>query len=106
MRMLRWRREFPLSRLLRQRAVCVCVWLRLPLTRPRANANMDLFDDLREDERATNASFADASDFIVDIREYDVPYHVRVMIDLGRSWQTRGRRNVSDECKLTAAQQI
>ncbi|CAG9957228.1 unnamed protein product [Clonostachys rosea f. rosea IK726] len=26
----------------------------------------------------------DASDFIVDIREYDVPYHVRVMIDLGR----------------------
>lgn len=26
---------------------------------------------------------SDASDFIVDIREYDVPYHVRVMIDLG-----------------------
>lgn len=24
-----------------------------------------------------------ASDFIVDIREYDVPYHVRVAIDKG-----------------------
>lgn len=55
------------------------------LTLYRANnANFDLFDnDLRDDERRTNASFAEASDFIVDIREYDVPYHVRVMIDLG-----------------------
>ncbi|KAK5661819.1 hypothetical protein OQA88_9921 [Cercophora sp. LCS_1] len=45
--------------------------------------NFDLFDDdLRVDERRNNASFAEASDFIVDIREYDVPYHVRVMIDL------------------------
>ena len=26
----------------------------------------------------------DASDFIVDIREYDVPYHVRVAIDKGK----------------------
>jgi DNA polymerase epsilon subunit 1 len=53
----------------------------------RANdANFDLFDDdLRDDERRNNASFAEASDFIVDIREYDVPYHVRVMIDLGKS---------------------
>lgn len=49
----------------------------------RANGNFDLFDDdLRTDER-TNNSFAEASDYIVDIREYDVPYHVRVMIDLG-----------------------
>lgn len=48
------------------------------------NGNFDLFDDdLRDDERRNNASFAEASDFIVDIREYDVPYHVRVMIDLG-----------------------
>ncbi|KAK4155667.1 hypothetical protein C8A00DRAFT_13335 [Chaetomidium leptoderma] len=48
-----------------------------------ANGNFDLFDDdLRTDERRNNASFAEASDFIVDIREYDVPYHVRVMIDL------------------------
>lgn len=31
----------------------------------------------------TNA-YADASDYIVDIREYDVPYHVRVMIDMGK----------------------
>jgi DNA polymerase epsilon subunit 1 len=26
----------------------------------------------------------DANDFIVDILEYDVPYHVRVSIDLGK----------------------
>jgi len=48
-----------------------------------ANAGFDLFDDDRDDERRLNASVADASDFIVDIREFDVPYHVRVMIDLG-----------------------
>ncbi|KAL2072031.1 hypothetical protein VTL71DRAFT_11374 [Oculimacula yallundae] len=47
-----------------------------------ANAGFDLFDDDRDDERRLNASVADASDFIVDIREWDVPYHVRVMIDL------------------------
>ncbi|KAL7820784.1 DUF1744 domain-containing protein [Trichoderma gracile] len=45
--------------------------------------NFDLFDnDLRDDERNTSTSISEASDFIVDIREYDVPYHVRVMIDL------------------------
>ncbi|KAI0129159.1 DNA polymerase epsilon [Xylariales sp. AK1849] len=45
-------------------------------------AGFDLFDDdSRDNGRRHNASFADASDFIVDIREYDVPYHVRVMID-------------------------
>ncbi|KAL2752065.1 hypothetical protein ACRALDRAFT_1052995 [Sodiomyces alcalophilus JCM 7366] len=47
-----------------------------------ATGDIDLFDDVRDDDRRTNASFADASDYIVDIREYDVPYHVRVMIDL------------------------
>ncbi|KAL2163261.1 hypothetical protein VTH06DRAFT_5317 [Thermothelomyces fergusii] len=48
-----------------------------------ANGNFDLFDDdPRTDDRRNNPSFSDASDFIVDIREYDVPYHVRVMIDL------------------------
>ncbi|KAJ4291341.1 DNA polymerase epsilon catalytic subunit [Collariella sp. IMI 366227] len=48
-----------------------------------ANSNFDLFDDdPRADDRRNNPSFAEASDFIVDIREYDVPYHVRVMIDL------------------------
>lgn len=30
-------------------------------------------------------SRADASDYIVDIREYDVPYHVRVAIDKSQS---------------------
>lgn len=49
------------------------------------NSNFDLFDDSRDDERNMNNAFADASDFIVDIREYDVPYHVRVMIDLSQS---------------------
>lgn len=48
-----------------------------------ANAGFDLFDDERDDNRRLNASVADASDFIVDIREWDVPYHVRVMIDMG-----------------------
>ncbi|KAK4215556.1 hypothetical protein QBC37DRAFT_121574 [Rhypophila decipiens] len=48
-----------------------------------AAGNIDHFDDdLRIDDRRNNASYLEASDFIVDIREYDVPYHVRVMIDL------------------------
>jgi DNA polymerase epsilon subunit 1 len=46
------------------------------------NGNFDLFDDVQDDGRAANP-YSDASDYIVDIREYDVPYHVRVMIDLG-----------------------
>ncbi|KAL8972815.1 MAG: hypothetical protein Q9183_000342 [Haloplaca sp. 2 TL-2023] len=45
-----------------------------------ANAGFDLFDDDRHDTRRNNG-IADASDYIVDIREYDVPYHVRVAID-------------------------
>ena len=53
----------------------------------RSNGNFDLFDDSRDDDRHMNTSFADASDFIVDIREYDVPYHVRVLIDLGMTLQ-------------------
>ncbi|KAL9130915.1 MAG: hypothetical protein Q9217_001018 [Psora testacea] len=45
-----------------------------------ANAGFDLFDD--DDRRQTGSNgIADASDYIVDIREYDVPYHVRVAID-------------------------
>ncbi|OAL46092.1 DNA polymeras-like protein epsilon [Pyrenochaeta sp. DS3sAY3a] len=46
-----------------------------------ANAEMDFFDndDYEHEKRATTTS--DASDFILDIREYDVPYHVRVAID-------------------------
>jgi DNA polymerase elongation subunit (family B) len=55
------------------------------LTSHRANGNFDLFDDDGQtNDRRANPSIAEASDFIVDIREYDVPYHVRVMIDLGR----------------------
>lgn len=53
------------------------------------NGNFDLFDDLRDDERHMNSAISDASDFIVDIREYDVPYHVRVMIDLGECFYPR-----------------
>ncbi|KAL2014116.1 hypothetical protein VTN00DRAFT_1641 [Thermoascus crustaceus] len=45
-----------------------------------ANAGFDLFDeDLMNDTRPNGN--VNASDFIVDIREYDVPYHVRVAID-------------------------
>jgi len=51
------------------------------LTWSSANAGFDLFDDDRNDDKRLNASVTDASDFIVDIREWDVPYHVRVMID-------------------------
>lgn len=48
------------------------------------NGNFDLFDDdTRIDEKRLNTSITEASDFLVDIREYDVPYHVRVMIDKG-----------------------
>ncbi|TGO38041.1 hypothetical protein BHYA_0083g00200 [Botrytis hyacinthi] len=46
-----------------------------------ANAGFDLFDDSRDDDKRLNVSIAEGSDFIVDIREWDVPYHVRVMID-------------------------
>jgi DNA polymerase elongation subunit (family B) len=53
-----------------------------------ANTGFDLFDDERDDDKRLNASVTDASDFIVDIREWDVPYHVRVMIDLGKFWKT------------------
>lgn len=49
-----------------------------------ANAGFDLFDDSRDDDKRLNATIVDASDFIVDIREYDVPYHVRVAIDKGK----------------------
>ncbi|KAH0537339.1 DNA polymerase epsilon catalytic subunit [Glutinoglossum americanum] len=45
-----------------------------------ANAGFDLFDELRDNDKRSNG-IADASDYIVDIREYDVPYHVRVAID-------------------------
>lgn len=43
-----------------------------------------MFDDAQDDDKRPN-TFVDASDFIVDIREYDVPYHVRVSIDKGQT---------------------
>ena len=46
------------------------------------NAGFDIYDDEEHEKRSTG--FVDASDFIVDIREYDVPYHVRVAIDRGQ----------------------
>ncbi|KAH7137990.1 hypothetical protein B0J11DRAFT_513356 [Dendryphion nanum] len=46
-----------------------------------ANAGFDIFDDEEQDYEKRPTSTIDASDFILDIREYDVPYHVRVAID-------------------------
>ncbi|KAJ4348416.1 DNA polymerase epsilon catalytic subunit [Didymosphaeria variabile] len=43
-------------------------------------AGFDIFDDDYDYDRRPTATI-DASDFILDIREYDVPYHVRVAID-------------------------
>ena len=45
-----------------------------------ATAGFDIFDEERSNEKRST-SISEASDFIVDIREYDVPYHVRVTID-------------------------
>jgi DNA polymerase elongation subunit (family B) len=47
-----------------------------------ANAGFDIFDEINDHARRPNG-VVDASDFIVDVREYDVPYHVRVAIDKG-----------------------
>lgn len=49
---------------------------------PRTSAGFDLFDDELDDDVRLNKTM-NASDFIIDIREYDVPYHVRVAIDKG-----------------------
>jgi DNA polymerase epsilon subunit 1 len=51
-------------------------------TSQSANAGFDIFDENNDYEKRPNG-VVDASDFIVDIREYDVPYHVRVAIDKG-----------------------
>ncbi|KAI9844901.1 MAG: DNA polymerase epsilon catalytic subunit [Sclerophora amabilis] len=45
-----------------------------------ADAGFDLFDDSRDTNTRQN-SIVEASDYIIDMREYDVPYHVRVAID-------------------------
>ncbi|KAI9724617.1 MAG: DNA polymerase epsilon catalytic subunit [Chrysothrix sp. TS-e1954] len=43
------------------------------------DTSFDIFEDGVADQRT--GSVLDASDAIVDVREYDVPYHVRVAID-------------------------
>jgi hypothetical protein len=60
------------------------------LTIRSTNAGFDIFDDEYEYEKRPTATI-DASDFILDIREYDVPYHVRVAIDKGRLLLHNGR---------------
>lgn len=52
------------------------------LTIGSSTAGFDIFDDDYDYDRRPTATI-DASDFILDIREYDVPYHVRVAIDKG-----------------------
>ena len=54
----------------------------LPADCKSAKAGFDLYD---EEQRGGSwpDTISDVSDFIVDIREYDVPYHVRVAIDKG-----------------------
>ncbi|KAI4127234.1 MAG: hypothetical protein LQ338_003310 [Usnochroma carphineum] len=63
-----------------------------------ANAGFDLFDDER-DHAGQNDSIADASDYVVDIREYDVPYHVRVAIDkdirIGKWYSVQAKHGVT-----------
>lgn len=49
-----------------------------------ADAGFDIFDDDVQDHDRRPTGVVDASDFIVDIREYDVPYHVRIAIDKGK----------------------
>ncbi|MCJ1294308.1 DNA polymerase epsilon catalytic subunit [Xylographa carneopallida] len=44
------------------------------------NAGLDFYDDSEDNDARLNGA-TDASDYVVDIREYDVPYHVRVAID-------------------------
>ncbi|KEF59736.1 DNA polymerase epsilon catalytic subunit A [Exophiala aquamarina CBS 119918] len=45
-----------------------------------ATAGFDVYDEEQAHDTRPNG-IAEASDFIVDIREYDVPYHVRLVID-------------------------
>ena len=48
-----------------------------------AAADYGFYDDHNDSRKAT--SVLEASDCIIDIREFDVPYHVRVAIDKGKS---------------------
>ncbi|KAL2056324.1 hypothetical protein ABVK25_003347 [Lepraria finkii] len=70
-----------------------------------ANAGFDLFDDKRDNDRQLSG-IADASDYIVDIREFDVPYHVRVAIDrdirIGKWYTVEAKHGVT---KLTCIEE-
>ena len=46
-----------------------------------ATAGYDFLDNGDHDSRNKSTVAGDPSEYIVDIREYDVPYHVRVAID-------------------------
>ncbi|KAK8243427.1 hypothetical protein HDK90DRAFT_430763 [Phyllosticta capitalensis] len=78
-----------------------------------ANAGFDMFDDAQDDDKRPN-TFVDASDFIVDIREYDVPYHVRVSIDkdirVGKWYTVEAKHGVTTlkciEDRLTRADPV
>lgn len=61
------------------------IFFRTLLIGDSASAGFDLFDDSRENDKRLNTTIADGSDFIVDVREFDVPYHVRVTIDRGNT---------------------
>jgi DNA polymerase epsilon subunit 1 len=62
------------------------------LTLSSANSGFDLFDDELINDARPNGN-TNASDFIIDIREYDVPYHVRVAIDKGKQPSNYMRNN-------------
>ena len=63
-------------------------WLmfRKSLIKDSANVDYDLYNGTSAS--ADDTVVSDASDFIVDIREYDVPYHVRLAIDKGKRYRT------------------
>ena len=69
------------------------------LTFLSATAGFDMIDDDRDDRTLKNG-IANASDFVVDIREYDVPYHVRVAIDLdiriGRWYTVEAKHGITN----------
>ncbi|KAF2278324.1 DUF1744-domain-containing protein [Westerdykella ornata] len=78
-----------------------------------AEAGFDMYDDDLEYEKRTTSTI-DASDFIIDIREYDVPYHVRVAIDkdirIGKWYTVEAKHGVTTmtciEERLTPADPV
>ncbi|KAI9829581.1 MAG: DNA polymerase epsilon catalytic subunit [Sarea resinae] len=63
-----------------------------------ASAGFDLFDDDERDNDRGIHGVMEASNFIIDIREYDVPYHVRVAIDkdirIGKWYKVEAKHGV------------